>query len=146
MTGCKCTGDADLGLCINSGGRFLGVYHIIVFGLVVQFFFFSSRRRHTRFKCDWSSDVCSSDLAQDKIALGRAREKLGHARWTLERAARKFYAPDSTTINNTVVIGDPSQVRQEIAVLEERLGLEATVDNSAYPVHEPSPDQHTHVM
>src|SRR5882762_11517879 len=25
-------------------------------------FFFSSRRRHTTFKCDWSSDVCSSDL------------------------------------------------------------------------------------
>src|SRR5260370_27230819 len=28
----------------------------------IYFFFFSSRRRHTRFKCDWSSDVCSSDL------------------------------------------------------------------------------------
>src|SRR5260370_1582350 len=28
----------------------------------VFYFFFSSRRRHTRFKCDWSSDVCSSDL------------------------------------------------------------------------------------
>src|SRR2546430_13467127 len=28
------------------------------------FFFFSSRRRHTRFDCDWSSDVCSSDLLQ----------------------------------------------------------------------------------
>src|SRR2546430_5906684 len=27
-----------------------------------SFFFFSSRRRHTRFDCDWSSDVCSSDL------------------------------------------------------------------------------------
>src|SRR2546430_2617786 len=26
------------------------------------FFFFSSRRRHTRFDCDWSSHVCSSDL------------------------------------------------------------------------------------
>src|SRR5690606_41048774 len=26
------------------------------------FFFFSSRRRHTSFSCDWSSDVCSSDL------------------------------------------------------------------------------------
>src|SRR5688572_13590651 len=25
-------------------------------------FFISSRRRHTRFDCDWSSDVCSSDL------------------------------------------------------------------------------------
>src|SRR5260370_6192119 len=31
-------------------------------GLHRLFFFFSSRRRHTRFKCDWSSDVCSSDL------------------------------------------------------------------------------------
>src|SRR2546430_12070638 len=29
---------------------------------VCIFFFFSSRRRHTRFDCDWSSDVCSSDL------------------------------------------------------------------------------------
>src|SRR2546427_5030592 len=28
----------------------------------IIFFFFSSRRRHTRFDCDWSSDVCSSDL------------------------------------------------------------------------------------
>src|SRR5690606_39391427 len=29
------------------------------------FFFFSSRRRHTRFSRDWSSDVCSSDLLGD---------------------------------------------------------------------------------
>src|SRR5438477_8651533 len=29
---------------------------------VFFFFFFSSRRRHTRLTCDWSSDVCSSDL------------------------------------------------------------------------------------
>src|SRR5205085_569713 len=29
--------------------------------LAAAFFFFSSRRRHTRFDCDWSSDVCSSD-------------------------------------------------------------------------------------
>src|SRR6267142_6182122 len=28
----------------------------------IVFFFFSSRRRHTRLTCDWSSDVCSSDL------------------------------------------------------------------------------------
>src|SRR5689334_23786859 len=28
------------------------------------FFFFSSRRRHTRWNCDWGSDVCSSDLIQ----------------------------------------------------------------------------------
>src|SRR6267142_167087 len=29
-----------------------------------MFFFFSSRRRHTRLTCDWSSDVCSSDLGR----------------------------------------------------------------------------------
>src|SRR5690606_39556629 len=33
-----------------------------LFSLLCYFFFFSSRRRHTRFSRDWSSDVCSSDL------------------------------------------------------------------------------------
>src|SRR4030066_2163497 len=40
------------------------------------FSFFSSARRHTRFKCDWSSDVCSSDLAGTEAALAAAR--MGH--------------------------------------------------------------------
>src|SRR5438034_3769034 len=35
---------------------------IYLFVLFFFFFFFSSRRRHTRSLCDWSSDVCSSDL------------------------------------------------------------------------------------
>src|SRR5260221_9198932 len=33
-----------------------------IISLLLLFFFFSSRRRHTRSLCDWSSDVCSSDL------------------------------------------------------------------------------------
>src|SRR5690606_40595028 len=33
--------------------------------LFFRVFFFSSRRRHTRFSRDWSSDVCSSDLPTD---------------------------------------------------------------------------------
>src|SRR5437763_9966139 len=33
------------------------------------FFFFSSRRRHTRYIGDWSSDVCSSDLAESPRSL-----------------------------------------------------------------------------
>src|SRR5438034_7572018 len=37
-------------------------YFFCVFIIFVFFFFFSSRRRHTRSLCDWSSDVCSSDL------------------------------------------------------------------------------------
>src|SRR5205085_3804789 len=39
---------------------------IVIFFFIFFFFFFSSRRRHTRFDCDWSSDVCSSDLAPAK--------------------------------------------------------------------------------
>src|SRR5688572_31112170 len=35
-------------------------------------FFFSSRRRHTRFDCDWSSDVCSSDLQRRREAQAAA--------------------------------------------------------------------------
>src|SRR2546430_15744380 len=40
-----------------------------------KLFFFSSRRRHTRFDCDWSSDVCSSDLVTD--ANGEQGDKDG---------------------------------------------------------------------
>src|SRR5207253_5748526 len=35
-------------------------------------FFFSSRRRHTRWPRDWSSDVCSSDLANQKTCYAEA--------------------------------------------------------------------------
>src|SRR6267143_6261982 len=37
--------------------------------IMYECFFFSSRRRHTRWNCDWSSDVCSSDLLV-KAAIG----------------------------------------------------------------------------
>src|SRR2546430_3636384 len=40
----------------------------------ILFFFFSSRSRHTRFDCDWSSDVCSSDLPPPGAYLSRERE------------------------------------------------------------------------
>src|SRR2546430_4619891 len=61
------------------------------------FFFFSSRRRHTRFDCDWSSDVCSSDLFADEVnrlltngelgsRLGREGRALVKARYSWEAA------------------------------------------------------------
>src|SRR5690554_7884912 len=37
-------------------------------GVLLCFFFFSSRRRHTRCGRDWSSDVCSSDLELIRLA------------------------------------------------------------------------------
>src|SRR2546429_4192345 len=42
---------------------FLFCFFPTIFVFYVIFFFFSSRRRHTRCSRDWSSDVCSSDLA-----------------------------------------------------------------------------------
>src|SRR2546427_5923763 len=48
-------------------------------GCYMFFFFFSSRRRHTRFDCDWSSDVCSSDL---NAASGCGHPELDPCYWT----------------------------------------------------------------
>src|SRR5256884_829190 len=45
--------------------------------VALSFFFFSSRRRHTRCSRDWSSDVCSSDLLALRIAVNRELEELG---------------------------------------------------------------------
>src|SRR5690242_21303902 len=52
----------------------------LYFSFVSFFFFFSSRRRHTRLTCDWSSDVCSSDLRRadpQHRVLGLAAEVTG---------------------------------------------------------------------
>src|SRR5438093_11460057 len=37
--------------------------------IMSRFFFFSSRRRHTRLVSDWSSDVCSSDLIDETLTI-----------------------------------------------------------------------------
>src|SRR2546430_5075519 len=67
-------------------------------------FFFSSRRRHTRFDCDWSSDVCSSDLVEaaldegittfdtaDVYAGTRAEEVLGRALRGVRRESLEIF-------------------------------------------------------
>src|SRR2546430_16751385 len=47
-----------------------------------HYLFFSSRRRHTRFDCDWSSDVCSSDLLHDgREPLRRLRDAGGRGHY-----------------------------------------------------------------
>src|SRR2546427_5931213 len=51
---------------------------MIILSSIFVFFFFSSRRRHTRFDCDWSSDVCSSDL----LAVNMSKD-------VIERAIKK---------------------------------------------------------
>src|SRR3989449_8622107 len=52
------------------------------------FFFFSSRRRHTRCSRDWSSDVCSSDLTPVEASLKEA-QKLQNTRRSLMESVRR---------------------------------------------------------
>src|SRR5690606_39389433 len=47
-------------------------------------FFFSSRRRHTRFSRDWSSDVCSSDLVEHEAEDGLIQTLIDAARARVE--------------------------------------------------------------
>src|SRR2546430_4886942 len=53
---------------------------------ILNIFFFSSRRRHTRFDCDWSSDVCSSDLPPELIAQEPLPDRAGSRLLVLDRA------------------------------------------------------------
>src|SRR5256886_8510241 len=80
--------------CILDSTNFLFFFWLYCFYLIVCifcffFFFFSSRRRHTRFDCDWSSDVCSSDLSRYRdpaeLAVWEARDPLLRLRRFLER-------------------------------------------------------------
>src|SRR5256885_5979675 len=61
----------------------------VLFTLII-FFFFSSRRRHTRLQGDWSSDVCSSDLANTRLDFVRTN--------ALDQiVARRFGPPGTET-------------------------------------------------
>src|SRR5256885_7475435 len=62
---------------------------------VISFFFFSSRRRHTRLQGDWSSDVCSSDLVDGgelKVAECRGLAPLAR-RHALVSTEARFACP-----------------------------------------------------
>src|SRR5690348_18308025 len=63
---------------------------------ILIFFFFSSRRRHTRWTGDWSSDVCSSDLprAQGSQA-GRSLASDGFAKRAATRSVLRTHFSSS---------------------------------------------------
>src|SRR2546427_4397379 len=61
-------------------------------------FFFSSRRRHTIFDCDWSSDVCSSDLLFDIRATEANCLRMNFHHWQRRRHA--FLAAAATEFSH----------------------------------------------
>src|SRR2546430_5524483 len=76
------------------------------------FFFFSSRRRHTRFDCDWSSDVCSSDLRRLQRSLlpnlqqrGRVKRRHNEALGELDASAARGFS--SSNYVGFVNVGSP---------------------------------------
>src|SRR5260221_10968771 len=66
------------------------------FSVCFFFFFFSSRRRHTRSLCDWSSDVCSSDLSRRDGAEGADRRDDLPRRLDCSVAGRAQSRPSTT--------------------------------------------------
>src|SRR3712207_4072570 len=82
--------------------------------LYVFFFFFSSRRRHTRYWRDWSSDVCSSDLALTEsyeVDSGR-----------IEKAVREILIGIGEDPDREGLLGTPERVADAYAYLFAGLG------------------------
>src|SRR6266571_2637803 len=82
-------------------------------------FFFSSRRRHTRLTCDWSSDVCSSDLLLGQYAspadVGRS---IAAYRAAVEASGRRF-DPMQVGVTRAFFVADTAAEKE--TALERRL-------------------------
>src|SRR5207253_6117392 len=82
---------------ITSFNVTLSIFFFSICFIFFFFFFFSSRRRHTRWPRDWSSDVCSSDLAgagaEGLLVFGERLD--GHLP---EERARSVHGVDPETV------------------------------------------------
>src|SRR5438034_5840664 len=93
----------------------------IIIGIVLCFFFFfSSRRRHTRSLCDWSSDVCSSDLAVTRASRGGESQTLfsqtygpaGHAQAD-QFTASEVHRSEERRVGKSVDLGGRCIIKEQ---------------------------------
>src|SRR5256886_9159398 len=96
-------------------------------------FFFSSRRRHTRFDCDWSSDVCSSDLDIARSVKGYRINKYLHAMVNPEHRAR-FLADEEASLAEADLTDEERDLirRRDWRSEERRVGKECRSRWSPY--------------
>src|SRR5258706_12065736 len=83
-------------------------------------FFFSSRRRHTRLVSDWSSDVCSSDLAANKKQREVPRAFLRSAAHELTHGFNQIHQENEGGADNSIMTTTPSVADFLAARSEER--------------------------
>src|SRR5256886_12739092 len=77
------------------------------------YLFFSSRRRHTRFDCDWSSDVCSSDLLAENVVVADFQPGgLAFVFAVLRRAAKDAIRVENVVAADGRLAGDGHAVLQ----------------------------------
>src|SRR5256885_10953227 len=100
-------------------------------------FFFSSRRRHTRLQGDWSSDVCSSDLAcrlqgpSARAHLGLSeRRGLGLARLPHQRKSRLAPVHGFLFQKQGERLPRPGRARQSLASLERNAAVQGDGNNA----------------
>src|SRR5699024_11461801 len=92
-------------------------------------FFFSSRRRHTRSKRDWSSDVCSSDLVKSYRMFDRWATDTLPLAGEYFRAITKDLMWDNKLYNDTMTVGGrPAKLARSE---ERRVGKEGRSRGSA---------------
>src|SRR5438876_6868147 len=99
----------------------------------MYFFFFSSRRRHTRWTGDWSSDVCSSDLsstnppAERIVVVQQQRRFTGHER----RSSNRWRDCTRRAIKPTIASGE--KTAEDARTEEGRGGKEGRREGGADP-------------
>src|SRR3989338_11665924 len=108
---------------------------------VISIMFFSSRRRHTRWNCDWSSDVCSSDLRLKRLKLITKKKGKWHKthafssiqsdkyhdvirkfhKQTLEKALESLSSqtPEEMEMGTMTLSIDPSKIKQAKKKMKE---------------------------
>src|SRR2546429_9244253 len=94
--------------------------------MMISFFFFSSRRRHTRCSRDWSSDVCSSDLF-DVVSELNAHEVANAVDQAVRELTQRFDFKDTGASfeleETTVTMKAPAefQLKQMLEILKLRI-------------------------
>src|SRR2546430_11244748 len=95
--------------------------------------FFSSRRRHTRFDCDWSSDVCSSDLLfAGSAALPDGYKDCTKQKKTLWKPASEAEAKAKRSEEHTSELQSQSNLVCRLLLEKKKKKSQATVTTYTY--------------